>query len=139
MCRSGGEDLDVARLREIGEGADEVATEASLVRLAQAAIRTDVEIGELGSTGVLCVGEAPNVLLGAQDLIVDVLERADVDVTVAELLDEHRREPDDDAIRDLRVAKIVEEHEQRQICAEHRLVDPLLTVRPPARAAAPTS
>jgi hypothetical protein len=82
------------------------------------------------------VREPPKILLRADDLIVDVLERADVDVTVGELLDEDRRQPDDDAIRNPRVPQIVQQHEERKVRAEHGLVDPLLAVRPAPRTAA---
>ena len=81
---------------------------------------------------IRCFGEPANVVLGPRDLIVDVLDRADVDVTVGELLDEDRRKPDDDAIRHPRIPEVVQQHEQWQICPEDGLVYPFLTVRPSA-------
>jgi len=136
VCRRGREDLDVSGLREIGERTDEVATEARSVRVPQATVGTDVEVGELGPSLIGRIGEASNVPLRADDLIVDVLERADVDVAIGQLLDEDGREPNDHPVRDARVSKIVQEDEQGQIRAEHRLVDPLLAVRPAPGAAA---
>ena len=74
------------------------------------------------------------VFLGANDLIVDVLQGANVDVVVGELLDQDRREPDDDAIGHARVSEVVKEDKEREICPEDRLVYPFLTVGPSARA-----
>ena len=113
MGRGRGEDLDVAGLREIGKRTDEVATEAPSVRLAQSTVRRDIKPRELGAALVRCFGESAHVVLGPRDLIVDVFQRADVDVAVGELLDENRGEPDDDAIRHPGSTEVVQEHEQR--------------------------
>src|SRR5713226_1041511 len=135
MGRGRREDLDVAGLRQVGERADEVSTEACSVRLAQTTVRADIKVGELSMRAIARVGEAPKVFPGAYDLIVDVLERANVDIAVGELLDQDRREPNDDAIRHARISEVVEQGEEREICPEDRLMYPFLTVRPPARAA----
>src|SRR6266566_2972255 len=133
--RGRGEDLDLSGLGEIGERADEVATEPRSVRLAQTTVRADIELGELGMRAIARIGEAPMVFLGADDLIVDVLQGANVDVVVGELLNQDRREPDDDAIGHARVSEIVKEDKERKVCPEDRLVYPFLTVGPSARAA----
>src|SRR6266850_4959701 len=135
MGRGRREDLDMAGLREVSERTNQVAAEACSVCVAQPGIRADIELGERGMRTIVRVGEAPKVSLGADNLIVDVLERAYVDVVVGELLDQDRREPNDDAIRHTRVSEIVEQDEEREICSEDRLVYPFLTVRPPARPA----
>src|SRR2546426_1259508 len=135
MGRGRREDLDVAGLREVGEGTDEVAAEACFVRLAQATVRADIKLGERGVCAIVRVGETPEVSLGADDLIVDVLQGANVDVVVGELLDQDRREPDNDAIGHARVSEVVKEDKEREICPENRLVYPFLTVGPSARAA----
>ena len=136
MGRGRGEDLDVAGLREIGKRTDEVATEASSVRLAQSTVRRDIKPRELGAALVRCLREATNVVLGSRDLVVDVLERADIDVTIGKLLDQNRRQPDDDAVRHARISKVVQKHEERQVGAEDGFLDPLLTMRPATRSAA---
>src|SRR6267378_4219194 len=130
--RGRGEDLDVARLREVGKGAHEVATEPRSVRLPQPTVRADIEPRDLGPTLIRCVGEPANVGLGPCDLIVDVLDGADIDVTVGELLDEDRREPDDDPIPHARIPEVVQQDEQWEICPKDGLVYPFLTVRPSA-------
>ena len=135
MGRGRGEDLDLSGLGEIGKRADEVVTEPRSVRLAQTTVRTDIELGELGMRAIARIGEAPMVFLGADDLIVDVLQGANVDVVVGELLDQDRREPDDDAIGHARVSEVVKEDKEREICPEDRLVYPFLTVGPSACAA----
>jgi hypothetical protein len=80
------------------------------------------------------LGEAANVGLGSRDLIVDVLDGANVDVTVGELLDQDRRESDDDPIWDASIPEVVQQDEQREICPEDGLMYPFLTVRPSPRA-----
>src|SRR5438094_4967123 len=130
-CR---EDRAVTGLREVADRADEVSAEACSVRLAQTTVRADIELGELGMRAIARVDEAPTVVLGADDLIVDVLQGANVDVVVGELLDQDRGEPDDDAIGHARVSEVVKEDKEREICSEDRLVYPFLTVGPSARA-----
>src|SRR5438034_2183752 len=132
MGRGRREDLDVTSLREVGERADEVSAEACSVRLAQTTVRADVELGELGMSAIARVDEAPTVVLGADDLIVDVLRGANVDVVVGELLDQDRGEPDDDAIGHARTSEVVKQDKEREICPEDRLVYPFLTVGPSA-------
>ena len=136
MGRGRGEDLHMAGPCEVGERADEIAPEARAIRLAQPAKRVDVEARERRAGMIVGVDEPAYVPLGAAHLVVDVLEIAHVDVVVGELLEQDRREADDDAERDTRVAQIVEQHEERQVRTEHRLVDPFLAVRPATRAAA---
>src|SRR5207237_2903062 len=80
MGRRRGEDLDVARLREIRERADEVPTKTRSVCLSQPAVRADVEARELRAALIRRFRKAANVVLGSRDLVVDVFERADVDV-----------------------------------------------------------
>lgn len=129
------EDLDVARLGEIGKRADEIPTESRSVRLAQPTVRAHIELRELGAALIRSVGEAAHVGLGPRDLIVDVLDRANVDVAIGELLDQDRRKPYDDAIRNARIPEVVQEDEQREICPKYGLMYPFLTVRPSARPA----
>src|SRR6266550_1605221 len=132
MCRSRGEDLDVPAAREIGERADEIAPEPSGVGLAKPTVGREIEVGERSAARVAGVDETADVLFRAADLVVDVLEIANVDVVIRELLEQHRREADDDPVGDARIAQVVKEAEQREVGAEHGLVDPLLAVRPPA-------
>src|SRR5437763_5905328 len=126
----------MAAPREIRERADEVAAEAPDIRLAQAAIGAEIEVGERGASMVPGIDESSPVLLGPSDLVIDVLESADVDGVMGQLLDQDRGQADDDPVWDAGFAKVLSQHEQRQICAEHGFVDPLLAVRPTARAAA---
>ena len=103
----------MAGLREIGECTDEVATKAASVRLAKSTVRADIKPRELRATLIRCFGESAHIVLGPRDLIVDVFERADVDVAVGQLLDQDWGEPDDDAIGDPGTTQVMQEHEQR--------------------------
>src|SRR5207253_5184429 len=108
MGRRRGEDLDVARLREIRERADEVPTKTRSVCLSQPAVRADVEARELRAALIRRFRKAANVVLGSRDLVVDVFERADVDVTVGKLFDQDGREPDNHPVRDTGLGKVVQ-------------------------------
>src|SRR5213594_1672086 len=125
----------MAGAREGRERADEIAIEPPQVRIAMGAIERRVEARDRTALGVAVVDEATNVGVGAMDLIVAVLDESRVDVTVRELLDERRREPDRDLVRDPALPKVVEKAEQRKVRTEDRLVHPFLAVRPAARAA----
>src|SRR5258707_817773 len=99
MRRRGGEDLDLAAAREVGEGTDEVAAEPLDERLLEAGVRAAVELGD----GLLrrCArdAEVPRVELGTTDLVVGVRDETSSDVRVGELLEERGGEPDRDSIR----------------------------------------
>ena len=122
--------------REIGERADKVAPEAMQVRIAEPPVRREIEVGERRAPGVVGIDETSHVSLGSPDLVVDVLEVANVHVVIRELLEQHRRQPDDHPIVDARLAQVVEKDEERKIGPEHGLVDPLLAMRPPSGPAA---
>ena len=97
----------MAAPREIRERADEVAAEAPDIRLAQAAIGAEIEVGERGASMVPGIDESSPVLLGPSDLVIDVLEIADVDVVIGQLLDQDRGQADDDPVRDAGFAKVL--------------------------------
>ena len=125
----------MARLRERRERADEIAAEPPQIRVPVRAIETGVEARERCTVRVAVTFEATDVGIGALDLIVAVLDEPRVDVVVRELLDERRREPDRDLVRDIVVAQVVQQPQERQVGAEDRLVHPLLAVRPATSAA----
>ena len=136
MRRRGGEDLDVPAPRKIRERANQIASEADSVSLTEAAERGEIEVGERGAPRVALLHEAGRVPLRAANLVVDVLEVANVDVVIGKLLEEDRRQSDDDAVAHALRTEIVKQHEERQVRSEHRFVDPLLAVRPAAGASA---
>ncbi len=129
------EDLDVPRAREVGERAGDVAVEARDVRRPERAVDVRVERRELASVRVALRLEALAVGVSPADLVVDVLDRPVDDVAVGELIEEDRRDADRHAERHVRGAQIVQRGEDREVRAEHGLVDPLLSVRPAAGAA----
>src|SRR2546428_1276697 len=135
MRRTRGEDLDVATPREVGERADEIVREALRVRVAVRAEEREVVERERAPLGIAITSEPFGVLLRTPDLIVAVLDEAVVDVRIRELLEEGRRETDGHAVRDARVAEIVEQAEEWKVRSEDGLVHPFLTVRPTAGAA----
>ena len=135
MRRGGGEDLDLAGPREVGERPDDVAVEPLDERALQPSIRAAVELGD-GLPGRRSRdAEVPGVELRAADLIVRVRDEARADVRIRELFDERRGQPDGEPVAHALGAEVVQQHEQRQVRAEDRLVDPFLAVRPAAGAA----
>src|SRR2546427_3444587 len=128
MRRRGGEDLDVPAPRKIRERANQIASEADSVSLTEAAERGEIEVGERGAPRVALLHEAGRVPLRAANLVVDVLEVANVDVVIGKLLEEDRRESDDDAVAHALRTEIVKQHEERQVRSEHPFVGPLLAV-----------
>ena len=97
-------DLDVARTREVGEGADDIATEPSYVGVTVRTEERCIEHRERAACRVAVAPETLRVLIGALDLIVAVLDEAMVDVGVGQLLEQWRRESDRHAIADAVVA-----------------------------------
>ena len=130
--RSRREDLDVTCGREVCERRDHVAPEPEQEGLAECPVRPPVELGELPPRERRRLHAVP---VRAGYLVVDVLEKALLDLAVRELLEERRRETDGDAVRHVVLAQVVERDEERQVGPQDRLVDPLFTVRPATGAA----
>src|SRR5207237_6028829 len=89
--RGRGQDLDLARAREVREGADEVAPEPLDERLLQALVRPAVGLRDGLARRGAGETEIPRVELGPADLIIGVREEAGADVRVGELLAGGRR------------------------------------------------
>src|SRR5712692_674774 len=120
--------------RERRERADDVTAVAPHVRLAVRAEQRRVEGRERRALQTAVAHEAPDVAVGACDLVVAVLDEAHIDVPIRQLLDERRRETDGDLVAHALIAQVVKQSEEREVRAQDRFVDPLLAMRPAPRA-----
>ncbi len=126
-----GDDLDQAGVVEVAKAFDDVAAEGSEI-VEGGGEEAAPEAGGLGEVEVAGLDEVGLVFPRGDDLASEIFGELGDEVGMAELLEQNRREVDDEVGGDSVSLEVGEDAEQRKVGLCGGLVQPLDAVRPRA-------